>query len=228
MDFDKLMKLDLSYPGISFGYRSWSLGIYLETLNDFTRNAGDQYRLKARQHLKERVGELHDEEYIQELIHIDEAADKHIPSYARMSAIVLIWGIFESTVSDIARYVAQRENISLMLNDIRANGFIDQTCKYFENVLTIELPWTDSEINSARHLKKIRNAIAHRNGQFVDESTKRIREMNNVIKQVSGVDFSSSHLIISHEYVTSSTKLVFSMIEGLDAVIQVRYDGPAI
>ena len=29
MDFNKLMKLDLSYPGVSFGYHSWSLGIYL-------------------------------------------------------------------------------------------------------------------------------------------------------------------------------------------------------
>ena len=31
VDLEKLMKLDLSYPGISFGYYSWSLGIYLDS-----------------------------------------------------------------------------------------------------------------------------------------------------------------------------------------------------
>ena len=51
MDIDKLMKLDLSYPGISFGYHSWSLGIYIESLEDFISHAADQYRLRAKREL---------------------------------------------------------------------------------------------------------------------------------------------------------------------------------
>ena len=111
MELNKLMKLGLSYPGVSFGYHSWSLGIYLETLEQSIMHAGDQYRVRARRALDDRIGEIHDEEYMQELNYIDEAVDEHIPAYARMSAILLVWGIFEFTVVDIVRYIARREGV---------------------------------------------------------------------------------------------------------------------
>lgn len=32
LDFKQLLNLDLSYPGISFGYESWALDSYLQVL----------------------------------------------------------------------------------------------------------------------------------------------------------------------------------------------------
>ena len=228
MDIDKLMKLDLSYPGISFGYHSWSLGIYLQILEDFISSAGDQYRVRARKDLDERRSVLPDEVYMQELSYIDEAADEHIPSYARMSAIVLVWGIFESTVSDIARYIARKDSVTLKFRDIRADGFVTQISRYFGDVLGIQLPWTESQVNSVRSLKAIRDAVAHRNGQFIDAPRERKRTIQEMVKQVTGVHVSGSQLMVAGAYVVSSTTLVFSMIESLNAVVSSRYDGPTV
>lgn len=226
MDLDKLMKLDLSYPGISFGYRSWSLGAYIESMEDFISHASDQYRHQAKRELGFRVDDLPDELYVQELEYIDEAADEHIPAYARMAAIVLICGLLESMVFDIARYLAKKENVSLHLNDIRANGFIMRVRKYFGNVLHIELPWTEFEMASARNLKQIRDAIAHRNGHFGDASADRKMRIRCVVKQLKGVGLAGSQLKVSGEYVASSAELVFTMINSLNALVSSRYDGP--
>lgn len=222
------MKLDLSYPGISFGYYSWSLGIYLDTLEDFISHAANEYRRKARAKLDERIAELEEEVYFQELNYIDEAAEEHIPSYARMSAIVLIWGIFESTVSDIARYIAGREGTTLQLRNVRANNFVTQIDRYFSDVLHIQLPWTAPQVESLRHLKAIRDAVAHRNGKFMDAPKENRQKIENVAVQVAGVTASASQLTVSREYVESSSALVFSAIESLNALVSSRYDGPTV
>ena len=228
MKLDRLMKLDLSYPGISFGHHSWSLGAYIESLEEYISQAGDQYRVRAKRELDRRVDELPEELYAQELWKIDEAADEHIPAYARMTAIVLVWGIFESTVFDITRYLARREKVSLYLNDIRANGFITRVNKYFDNVLDIELPWTEYEMVSARNLKVIRNAIAHRNGHFRDASTSRLRSLQGVVRQLSGVSLAGNELKVTGEYVAYSTELVFTMITSLNVLVSSRYNGPSV
>ena len=162
------------------------------------------------------------------LAYIDEAVKEHIPAYTRMAAIVLVWGIFESTVADIARYLARKEDVSLNLRDIRADGFITRVSKYFRYVLHIELPWTESEKVSARNLKFIRDAIAHRNGHYIDASIDRKRKLQGVVNQLNVVSFTGSHLKVSGEYVASSTELVFTMISSINDMVSSRYGDPTI
>lgn len=226
MDLERLMKLDLGYPGISFGYHSWSLGIYLEMLEDMVVHASQQYRSRAQQALQARAHELEDGLYMQELNHIDEAADEHIPSYARMSAVLLIWGIFESTVSDIARYLANRDSITLKLRDVRADTFLTRVDSYFTDVLNLPLPWTTTQIQSAQKLKYIRDAVAHRNGQFTDAPKEHIAKLKSVTRGLPGVRVSSNQLTVGTEFVESSSVLVFSMIESLNICVSSRYCGP--
>ena len=139
MDLDKLLRLDISYPGISFGYHSWALGVYLESLEEFIGYAGEQYRLRAKRALDARKDELGEVEYMQEAGYVDEAAEEHIPGYARMSAVVLLWGIFESTVFDITAYVARRESAPLKLREIRSDSFLKQVQKYCPSITIDDL-----------------------------------------------------------------------------------------
>jgi len=84
IDLEKLMRLDMGYPGLSFGYHSWALGAYLDSLEQFVSFAQEQYRLRAKCDLEKRKDEYEPEQYAQEEGLIDEAADEHIPRYARM------------------------------------------------------------------------------------------------------------------------------------------------
>ena len=221
---DELLKIDMTSPAIAFGYHSWGLAVYIENLEDLIGHYGDQYRLLARRKLDSRKDVLEDFEYVQEANYIDEVAEHHIPGYARMSAIVLLWGMFESTVIDVARYVKKREKANLGLKDIRGNNFLDGARKYYAAVLDIELPWTETDIHDAQALSAIRNKIAHRNGWFMDAPEEEKNTFVKKIRNIPSVEVQGSQLLVAAEYVDSAAKLVFSMLESLHEMICNRYN----
>ena len=229
IDLEKLMKLDMSYPGISFGYHSWALGAYLDSLENFIAIAKEQYRTRAKHELEKRKNEYDPEEYYQQKLNeIDEAADEHIPRYARMAAIVPLWGMFELTITDITNYVAKRENVKLKRREIKAGNIIEQIQKYYDGVLGIPLPWPDTQLKEISLFCEIRNAIAHRNGQFGDNTAQRRKEIKAAVSKLEGVTMHGHQLEISSKYIEKSTELVFSMLSSLNKMVCDRYDGPTV
>ena len=225
IDLEKLMKLDMGYPGISFGYHSWALGAYLDSLENFIGIAKEQYRTRAKHDLEKRKEEFEPKEYYQQKLNeIDEAADEHIPRYARMAAIVPLWGIFELSVSDITNYVAEKEEAKLKLKEIKAGNIIEQILKYYGGVLKISLPWSETEIKEISLFYKIRNAVAHRNGQFQDDTEQRKKEIKDAVSKINGVEMHGYQLEITSRYITDSTNLIFKMIESLNQLACNRYD----
>lgn len=226
MDIEKLMRLDLSFPGISFGYESWALDTYLKVLNDHLEFAQEQYRLRAKQELKRRADEFHAEQYEGELVAIDEAAEIQIPRFFRTGALIPIWGLFESFVSDIAGWVGRREKLGLLLRDIRAANFRSQVEKYFEGVLHIDLPWTPEERERLRCLQELRNFIAHRNGRLMDLPSD--RDIRTLVAKIDGVAIEHGAVVISGAYISEACALVFTLVGSLSKLIAERYDGPAV
>ena len=170
------------------------------------------------------MDELEEYEYMQEANYINEAAEHHIPGYARMSAVVLLWGMFESTVTDVARYVQMREKRPLRLEDVRGNNFLDGARKYYGAVLDIELPWTDADIQDAQALCAIQNKIAHRNGQFMDAPEIEKHSFAKKIRNIPGVEVKGNHLMVTPQYVDAAARLVFGMLENLHELVCGRYD----
>ena len=112
MELPKLSRIDLSYPGISYHHFSRGLQVYLENLEEFIMHAGGQYQLRSQRLIEARGDEIDEVVYMQEVNFIEDVAQKEIPGYVRMSAIMLLWGMFEAMVEDVARYVAKKEGIS--------------------------------------------------------------------------------------------------------------------
>ena len=220
---ERLLRMDMNSPSIAFTYHSWGLAAYIQNLEESIAHTGDQYQLRARRKLESRRDELEAYEYTMELNYIDEAAEIRIPGYARMSAIVLLWGMFESTVSDIAKYIREREAKSLKLEDVSRNNFLERARKYYSAVLDLGLPWNDVEIQEAQSLCVIRNKIAHRNGQFMDAPEERDRFARR-IRSVPGVELQGSELVVTAQYVDFAARLVNSMLESLLESVCERYD----
>lgn len=228
LDLEKFLNLDLSYPGISFGYESWALETYLTALEEHLSFAQDQYRLRAKRELAKRADDLHPDEYTQKLFAVDEAAETQIPRFFRIGALIPIWGLFESFVSDIAGWVGRREKVGLTIRDIRAQNFRAQTEKYFEGVLRIELPWSPAERERLGHLQELRNFIAHRNGRLEDLTAEKEREIKLLVSKVQGVTIESSTLLVSAVYVSQASALVFDVLGKLNQMIGEKYDGPTV
>jgi hypothetical protein len=227
VDLDKMMKLDLSYPGISFGYESSALDAYLKVLDEHVSFAQDQYRLRAKRELKKGESKLMPEQ-ANELSKFDEAAETQIPRFFHIGALVPIWGLFESFVFDIANYVRKREGLDLSLRDIRASNFRKQAEMYFEGTLRMKLPWSDDERARLGYLQQLRNLVAHRNGRVSDLSPEKQRELDALLASVPGAKVDNGALLVSREYITQAKELVFDMGGKLNQMIADRYEGPSV
>ncbi len=228
IDLEKLKRMDMSYPGFSFGEESWALSTYLEVLEEHISFASEQYKLRAKRELEKDADMYPSGEIAYEYSEIEAAAEFQIPRYFRIGTLIPIWGLFESFVSDVARYTKQRESNNLSFRDIRAPNFRLQVEKYFENVLSIDLPWSDEQRNRLGALQEVRNIIAHRNGRLMDLHPDKRRELEKVVAAIDGVEIQHSNIIVSGGYITESKCLVLEVLESLINMVAERYDGPII
>jgi hypothetical protein len=223
LDLEKILNVDLSYPGISFGYESWALDSYLKVLEDQISHARDQYRLRAERELEKTKAELGREEYWSKLTQIEDAAEKEIPRFFRIGALIPIWGLCESFLSDFATWVGKRENAKLSFRDVRAPNFRAQIEKYFEGVLHIDLPWSSEEKERLGHLQELRNFVAHRNGRLMDLTPDKERDIKALVAKVSGITVEDSSLVVSAAYIESAATLAFELVGRLNQKLADRY-----
>lgn len=223
----QLLDLDLDFPGISFGYESWALESYLNVLEEQISHAQDQYRLRAERALEKEKDKLEYHEYGTKLLEIDEAANNQIPRFFRIGALISIWGLFESSITDFAVYVGKREKIGLAFRDVRANNFRSQTEKYFEGVLRIQLPWSPQERERLGQLQELRNFIAHRNGRIMDLPPEKEKEVKALIAKVAGVAIDGSSVVVSPAYIAEAAALIFELVGRLSQQLTRLYGGPA-
>lgn len=228
LSVEQLLNLDLGFPGVSFGYESWALDSYLNVLEDQIAHARAQYRLRAERELNRQKTELEHHEYGQRLFEIDEAADYQIPRFFRIGALVSVWGLFESFMTDYALYSGKREAIGLAFRDVRANNFRSQVEKYFEGVLRIKLPWSQQEREQLGQLQELRNLLAHRNGRLMDLPADREKEVKAFVARVRGVSEENNNVIVSPEYVAQAAALVYELVGRLGQTLAERYGGPVV
>lgn len=223
LDLKKLLSMPADYPGFSLAYEKSALEVYLAALNDYLPHVQEQYRSDATRELMEQFGSEWTDDMRREKDEIDEAANHHIPRFARIGALVPIWGMFESFVFDFAEYVAKREKTSFAIRDVQASNFRERAEKYFERALRIDLPWSEDERAKLRHLQKLRDLAAHRNGRIEDLPEERRNEVNKLVAAVNGVGVKHGLVTVSSEYVREAADLVFGVLSKLEQLVLDRY-----
>ena len=223
---EQFLDLDISFPGISFGYESWALESYLNVLEDQIDHARAQYRLRAERALEIQKKELEHYEYGNRLQEIDEAADAQIPRFFRVGAVVSIWGLFESFVTDFAIYVGKRENVGLSFKDIRGANFRIQIEKYFEKVLRIPVPWSQEERERLGQLQDLRNVLAHRNGRLMDLPQESEEKVKKLVACMAGVSIDGTVVVVSPPYITEAAALVFDCVGRFSQQLANKYVQP--
>ena len=223
---EQFLDLDISFPGISFGYESWALESYLKVLDDQIEHARAQYRLRAERELEASKKDLEHFEYGARLQEIDEAADAQIPRFFRIGAVVSIWGLFESFLTDFAIYVGKREKVGLSYKDIRSDNFRTQVEKYFEKVVRIPVPWTLEEREQLGQLQELRNVLAHRNGRLMDLPPEGEEKIKKLVARMSGVSVDGSVVVVTPQYISAAANLVFACVGRFSQQLADKYVQP--
>ena len=223
---EQFLDLDISFPGISFGYESWALESYLKVLDDQIEHARAQYGLRAERELEASKKDLEHFEYGARLQEIDEAANAQIPRFFRIGAVVSIWGLFESFLTDFAIYVGKREKVGLSYKDIRSDNFRTQVEKYFEKVVRIPVPWTLEEREQLGQLQELRNVLAHRNGRLMDLPPEGEEKIKKLVARMSGVSVDGSVVVVTPQYISAAANLVFACVGRFSQQLADKYVQP--
>jgi hypothetical protein len=223
IDLEQYLHLDLDFPGIPSESEAWALKTYLSVLKEQVSHARDQYKVRGEHRLEKMRGRLGHDEYWEMSSQIENAADRQIPRFFFNGALLLIWGLFESSLTDFAAYVGGRENTGLPFRDVRASNFRQQVERYFEEMHRIQLPWSAQEREGLRQLQELRNFISHRNGRLSDLPAKNEHDIKLLVDKLDDVEIVEGRIAISPNYIDHAANLVFSLIDRFSQQIADRY-----
>ena len=62
---------------------------------------------------------------------IEEFVEETVPRLYRSPLLIELWAVFESGVTEMAKYLQKEQAHSLSINDLRANNDFDRARKYY-------------------------------------------------------------------------------------------------
>ena len=90
------------------------------------------------------------------------------------------------------------------------------------HVLEFDFEISDKNIDDLNKINKIRNCIAHANGNLSAMSENKAKEIREL--SVIGLDFNSSKIDVSYEFLNSSMNCIENIIRDLMSFIENRYN----
>jgi len=144
-----------------------------------------------------------------------------IPRFLSASAIIAIWGAYESFLQSIATKVARDQRIELQMSDLKGD-FLQRSKNYFRKVLDIDMYSEKTDLNFLAKIYDLRNALAHANGRLSDIHNVDVPEFKKWLasrKEVDVVD--EEYLIVSFDFVEQSFKFVKALISELTTRLDV-------
>ena len=211
----EILKMDMDYPGIEIKVELIVLQEYLDQMEAGISAVCDRY-IEAE--LKKYEGRNY-EEYQ----HVYVIAEDEMPRMIRLPFVVTIFTLFENSVSLLLSYAQRKEDKGLSLKDINTESLMSGFNKYLEHVLAYEFRFDSQAMEHIDGLQKVRNCVAHTNGNLVSMSETKIEELRKVSERIPGVTIGSRNVEVRKEFLEYSLRVVTSALENLMTYVERRY-----
>lgn len=205
----------MSYPGIEIKVELTVLGEYLTQMDSGIKLICDEY---VENELKKYEGC----EYY-EYQHVYSIAEDEMSRIIRMPFIVTIYTLFENSVSLLLSYAQKKENKELSLKDINGRTLISTYNKYMKHVLDYEYQFENTIAETFSNLNKVRNCIAHTNGNLSYLSEQKIEELRKVSLKMKGLEVRPRELELTTEFIENAMSFVEDCLRQLMKYMESRY-----
>ena len=155
--------------------------------------------------------------------HIYELAENDIPRIIRMPFLVTIFTLFENSVTQLLKYAQEKEKKSNGLKATKGNSLSARFNKYMAQTLDYDFQFDDRTMEKIAEISKIRNCIAHANGNVDSMNSDKAKEINDLVKKNIGVSVAFNQLDISYKYLVNSMGSVSDAIKDLMYFMEIRY-----
>lgn len=144
--------------------------------------------------------------------------DHHIefllPRFFRGPFLVALYAVYESAVTEIARYIQDKQSQQISIDDLRG-GFLERAKKYYKHILRFELYLQEKEWHRVKMLSELRNAFAHMNGRLEMLNSKSRKTIENWEHQNLGISTYHGYIICEAKIVTEIFDVVRGSLEAL-------------
>jgi len=165
----------------------------------------------------------HDGEEYFEYQHIYQIAEDEMPRIIRMPFVITIYTLFENSVTQLLAYAQEKEDKALGLRDINGKSLPSKFNKYMAHVVNYDFQFNNEVMEKVSTINRVRNCIAHANGNLDSLSNDKIVALKEVEKKKIGISTSSNQLDISQIFLQNSMHVVAEAVEGLMAFMESRY-----
>jgi hypothetical protein len=210
-----LLNTDFMYPGIEIKVELILMQEYLNQMEVGVKAICDAY-------LERETKKYANAEYY-EYQHIYSIAEEEIPRLIRLPLMVSIYTIYENSITQLLSYAQTKENAGLTLKDINGKSLSSTFNKYMKHVLGFDFQISSKAMQQINTINKIRNCIAHANGNLSSLSKEKISELRVLEDSRIGVEITSMQIDISYSLIKSSMTTVENIVRELMNFMENRY-----
>lgn len=157
-----------------------------------------------------------------EYSYIYDVANYEIPRVIKLPYLVTLYALFESSILSLLKYAQEKENKKISVKDINGKTLISTYNKYMKHILDYEFSFNQSTMSSMSELNKLRNCVAHANGNLDSNNI----EMKELLLKNSKVSELNGQLDISYGYLLDSLNFISQSIRDLMEYMEQRYFEP--
>jgi len=216
VSLDGILKMDMSYPGIE-------IKVELIVLSEYLSQMDSGIKLLCNEYVENELKKFEGAEY-HEYQHVYSIAEDEMPRIIRMPFIVTIYTLFENSVSRLLSYAQKKEGKELSLKDINGRTLVSTFNKYMKHVLGFEYQFSGNAAETFSNLNKVRNCIAHTNGNLDLLSGDKMDDLKKVSTKMLGLVINQRELELTTEFLDRAMSFVESNLQELMAYMESRYD----
>ncbi|MHA6493146.1 hypothetical protein ACX0MV_07855 [Pseudomonas borbori] len=211
-----LFNTDFSYPGIE-------IKVELLVMQEYLKQIEVGINAVCTSYLDNEIIKYAESEYY-EYQHIYSIAEGEIPRAIKLPLVVSIYTIFENSITQLLSYAQGKEQKGLSIKDINDRFLTAKFNKYMKHVLEFDFQISEHSIKDINALSKVRNCIAHANGNLPAMSKDKIDELKKLERSGAGIELTSLRIDVSYDFLNKYMASVEKIVKELMDYLETRYD----
>jgi hypothetical protein len=210
-----IFNMDFEYPG-------FEIKVELIALQEYLKNLEFSVEAFCRSYIESEMKNYTEAEY-HEYQHIYLLAEEEIPRIIRLPLVISIYTIYENSVTQLLTYAKKRENKSETLKGIKGKSMSSRFNKYLTHVLNYDFQISNDLTLKISELNKVRNCIAHANGNLSALENDKIQELKILEISNVGIALESNKIDVSYSFLESAMNEVEIGVRSLMEYMEHRY-----
>jgi len=137
-----------------------------------------------------------------------------LPRFFRSSFLISLYGVYESSVTEISHLIKKKQSQDISIDDLRG-GFLERANKYYKHILKFKLYVEKEEWDSVNMLSDLRNAFAHENGRMEMLKENKRDVFKDLIKKDLGISTYQGYIICDDQIVAKIFNVVRKSLEDI-------------